>query len=412
MIFKFLHLADIHLDTTFLCRTASLRARLRDALRCAFERAVDAAIEEGVHAVLIAGDLFDSERLSFTTERFLLAQLHRLDGAGIPCFYVTGNHDPGGLRYRGGHLEWPASFHRIGGREPFIHDVTDCNGRPLARIVGMGHATSREEANLAGGFPVSEGRIPHVGLLHAFVTSADQIDAHDRYAPCSLEDLRRTRYSYWALGHIHKRQQVCDIAEAWFPGNVQGRHARETGAKGGLMVTIDGSAPADVSFRSFAPVRWAELEIADIESAHTFRDIAAQVHAAFDDLIREDAGAEDWLLRIQFRGRTPLADSLRSDDGRDELEEMLASRLGALDVTVRADRVASPIDLERYRGEPHLLGSVIELLEEAEADPDVLRSLAPQTLAKDCRTDEELATYLGSLVEDLAAEAADRLLVE
>lgn len=85
-MFRFLHLADVHLDTTFLCRTAALRSRLRDALREAVKRAVDCAIEEDVHAVLVAGDLFDNERLSFATEQFLSEQLSRLHHSQIPCF--------------------------------------------------------------------------------------------------------------------------------------------------------------------------------------------------------------------------------------------------------------------------------------------------------------------------------------
>ena len=61
----------------------------------AFRRLVDLSLSERVDAVLIAGDLFDDERLSFQTERFLLEQLHRLDSERIPVVYATGNHDPG-----------------------------------------------------------------------------------------------------------------------------------------------------------------------------------------------------------------------------------------------------------------------------------------------------------------------------
>ena len=92
---RFLHVADVHLDTSFAGRSDSARRRLRDASRQAFQAAVDLAIREDVHAFLVAGDLFDSERLSFSTERFLLEQAHRLGDHGITVVYATGNHDPG-----------------------------------------------------------------------------------------------------------------------------------------------------------------------------------------------------------------------------------------------------------------------------------------------------------------------------
>ncbi|MGD8873441.1 MAG: DNA repair exonuclease, partial [Gemmatimonadota bacterium] len=104
---RFLHVADVHLDTSFAGRSESVRRRLREASREAFRRAVDLAIREEVHAFLIAGDLFDGERLSFTTERFLLDQASRLADHGITVVYATGNHDPGAPGAGPRSLAWP-----------------------------------------------------------------------------------------------------------------------------------------------------------------------------------------------------------------------------------------------------------------------------------------------------------------
>lgn len=412
MTFKFLHVADVHLDTTFLCRTAALRERLRDALRTAFERSVDTAIDESVHAVLIAGDLFDGERLSFATEQFLLQQLHRLDAAGIVTVYATGNHDPGGRRYRGGRLEWPPSFHFISDASVRTVDIDDRDGRTIARVVGAGHATEREESNLASTFPPAHDGLTHVGLLHTYVTTADQVEAHDRYAPSSLDDLRMPGYQYWALGHIHKRQQLSDRPHVWYSGNIQGRHARETGAKGGLLVTIDGSGTSNVRFLPFAPIRWEEMDVDGMEEAHTFRDVAARVANRFDEMRRDDTWTDEWMLRVRFHGRTPLAESLRDDEQRGELETLLADRLGVLDVRVEADRVAFPVDVDGHRDQPHVLAAVLDVIDEARVDDAILDRLAPEPLARELRTAEERRTYLRSLLDGLDLEAASRLLDE
>ena len=92
---RFVHLADVHLDTSFAGRSATVRRRLREASREAFRRTADLAIREDANALLIAGDLFDGDRLSFQTERFLLEQMRRLEQHGVAVVYATGNHDPG-----------------------------------------------------------------------------------------------------------------------------------------------------------------------------------------------------------------------------------------------------------------------------------------------------------------------------
>lgn len=421
-MFRFLHLADIHLDTTFLCRSESLRARLRDALRRAFEHAVGAAIAEKVHAVLIAGDLFDNQRLSFVTEEFLLEQLRHLDAAGIPCFYCTGNHDPSGRPPRSGNMAWPGSLELFGKSRPASHMIRGASGEPLACIVGAGHKTSKESANLAASFPEAKSDVPHVGLLHTQVTSAKEAADHDKYAPCAVEDLQGKGYAYWALGHVHKRQRVADDPEAWYAGNIQGRHPGETGAKGGLLVTIRDGGRVETEFRAFAPIQWAEIVLDDLEDAHTVDDVRRRVAADFSAEAGKDTDvAEAWMLRVRLAGRTPLAQELRDPAQRQELEGELCSVLDdVLEVEIKADQVAPVVDVEKHRGEPHLLGSVLDLLDgiregrENLSDlipPDAARTFASED-ASEKASEEGREAYLRSLLRDLDSEAAYRLLRE
>ncbi len=412
-MFRFLHLADIHLDTTFLCRSESLRARLRDALRRAFERAVGTAIAEKVHAVLIAGDLFDNQRLSFVTEEFLLEQLRRLDAAGIPCFYCTGNHDPSGRPPRSGNMDWPDRFQIFGESRPASHMIKNASGEPLACIVGAGHKTSEEGANLAASFPKAESHVPHVGLLHTQVTSAKEAADHDRYAPCAVEHLQGKGYAYWALGHVHKRQRVADDPEAWYSGNIQGRHPGETGAKGGLLVTIRDGGRVETEFRAFAPIQWAEIVLDDLEDAHTVDDVRRRVAADFSAQAGKDA-AEAWMLRVRLAGRTPLAQELRDPVQRQDLEDSLCSALDdVLEVEVKADQVAPVVDVDKHRGEPHSLGSVLDLLDGIREGRENLNDLIPpDALARTFDSEEEREAYLHSLLRDLDSEAAYRLLRE
>ena len=134
---RFIHAADIHLDTAFSSRSDEVRKRLREASRVAFERLVDLALAEQVHAVLLSGDLFDDGRLSFQTESFLLEQLHRLRQAVIPVVYATGNHDPGREGQRSAELAWPSNVTVVRLRRS-AGTVLSCMNRPASAIQGVG----------------------------------------------------------------------------------------------------------------------------------------------------------------------------------------------------------------------------------------------------------------------------------
>ena len=409
---RLLHLADVHLDTAFEGRSDALRSHLRTALRTAFERAVDCAIDEDVHAVLLAGDLFDDDRLSVTTEAFLVEQVARLDDAGIDTVYVTGNHDPGGSGFRAAKIDWPARFHYVDTREPTTIELTDADGSPRATVVAAGHVDAHEDANLAAQFPAAEGPAPTIGLLHAHVTSASQVEAHDRYAPCSVEDLQAPGYDYWALGHIHTRQRVDEAVPAWYPGNLQGRSPRETGARGGLLVTLDGGAPT-VDFRPFAPTRWEHLGIDELGDVDTVQALVQKAEAAHRAQAR-DATAADWLLRVTLRGPCPMADTLSTPDQVEELEAVMARRLSGdvRDVEVRAQRVVPPVDPDQYRDDTHLLGEVLDLLDRARTDDDVLDAVAPDVVAGAPDDPEARRDYLRTLLDGLDREAVSRLVDE
>lgn len=413
---RLLHLADVHLDTAFEGRSASLREHLRDALRTAFQRAVDCAIDEEVHAVLLAGDLFDDDRLSVTTEAFLVEQVQRLDDAGIDTVYVTGNHDPGGSGFRAAKIDWPDRFHYVDDRSPTTIELTGPDGTPHATVVAAGHVDAHEDTNLAARFPEAEGAGPTIGLLHAHVTSANQVEAHDRYAPCTIDDLRAPDYDYWALGHIHTRQQVDENAHAWYPGNLQGRSPRETGGRGGLLVTLGTGRTPEVEFRPLAPTRWEHLTLDDLGDVDTVQALVQRTQAAYQS-IAEGATAAGWLLRVTLSGPCPMADDLASPEQVEELEQVLAERLQpepgqtVRDVEVRSRALVPPVNPDDYREETHLAGEVLDLLDRARTDDDVLDTVAPDALAglSDDDSDARRA-YLRSLLDGLDREALARLL--
>src|SRR5690606_10500725 len=95
----------------------------------------------------------------------------------------------------------------------------------------------------------------NVGLLH---TSATGREGHEPYAPCTVDGLKQRQYDYWALGHVHTAEVLSAAGDPpiVFPGNLQGRHIRETGPKGCTLVTVDDRGRASCEFRPLDVLRW------------------------------------------------------------------------------------------------------------------------------------------------------------
>lgn len=417
--FRLVHCADVHLDTPYHSRSADLRKRLTEAGRAAFTALIDLCLAEDVHALLIAGDLFDNDRLSFATEGFLTKELERVTAAGCHVVIVTGNHDPGRATAtnRAHAIAWPTErCTLLRSNVPEIVDIFDAAGQIVGRVVGAGHQTSRDTVNLAEKYPDPPGPEPAVGILHTQVQGSVGAENHQPYAPCTPDHLAARRVGYWALGHVHGRQQVLADPPAWYCGNLQGRSFRETGAKGALLVSVPRHGGARVEFRPLAPLRFETLVLNDLQLVTNLNELLGLVRSRFGDLTAaaDVLPEQEWLLRVLLEGPCPLVDTLRREDARADLAAEIEELPGVLHAEVRTRRVSRPVDLSEHRGQPHVLGLALEVLELIRSDDLILDHVAPEVLAgnDDDPDSPECYAYLRSLLDGMETELAENLLQE
>jgi DNA repair exonuclease SbcCD nuclease subunit len=299
---KFLHAADIHLDSPL----AGLQARadlptalLQGCTRHAFAAMIDLAIAQDVAFVAIAGDLYDGDWKDFSTALFFAEQMKRL---ARPCFLLRGNHDAKSVIRKD--LTAPANLREFSVRSCQTHMV------PELGIALHGHSFPDRAVpeDLSEGYCDPVPDMLNIGVLHS--SADDASGEHATYAPCSPGRLALKGYNYWALGHIHARRVLHERPWIVFPGNTQGRHAKETGAKGVSLVTVENGDVVAVEHRTVDRLRWAMLTVdaegAD-EPALTAR-IAEAVRAAL-----ADAEQRPLFARLELRGETPLHAKLVAD---------------------------------------------------------------------------------------------------
>ena len=165
----------------------------------------------------------------------------------IPVIMIAGNHDAANKMTRA--LRLPENVRFLAHERPETVLLEDLG----VAIHGQSFAKPAVIENLAVAYPKPVTGCSNIALLH---TGMGGVDGHERYAPCTLDDLRTRGYDYWALGHVHTRQVLCKEPQVVFAGNVQGRHIRETGPKGCLLVTIGTDQRIETAFERLDQVRW------------------------------------------------------------------------------------------------------------------------------------------------------------
>ena len=409
---RFLHAADVHLDSPCSSRSETVRQRLRDASRVAFRRLVDLSLNEHVDVVLIAGDLFDDQRLSFQTERFLLEQLHRLDSEGIPVVYATGNHDPGRAGLRSLELPWPDNVTVARDGTP-VRLAIEGSGRESGdralrgMVTAAGHESAAEANDLSTVFPTPEGRVAEVAVLHTQVADSPGSAAHQTYAPSQLDGLRASGHDYWALGHVHKRSVLCEHPGIHYPGNLQGRTHGERGAKGCLLVDVHPGMPPEVEFKKLAPIQWEDLEIRDPSEATTL-DALLEMIAEGWYAVTVGETETDWIGRIRISGATPLWRELSQDDDQNHLRDELAYRLGLLDLALQFGSLYPVVRPDEHRAREDVLGQTLRLVQEVRSGSTHLTGLSSEQLLG-LDEPERLQKYVQELLDDVDADILARM---
>lgn len=234
---SFIHVADLHLDSPFKGMRnipQSLYEQLRQSTFRSFEKIVQVAIQKQVDFLLLVGDLFEHEKQSLRAQVFLRECFEKLnEHQKIQVYLSYGNHDyVSGNKLR---LSYPENVH-VFPNENIQSFLYEKNNESLAKIYGFSYENKVVSDNKASQYEVVDSSVPfHIGMLHG---SLHGLEGHDPYAPFYLTDLKSKAIQYWALGHIHQRQVISENPHIIYPGNIQGRHRNEAGAKGCYYVQM------------------------------------------------------------------------------------------------------------------------------------------------------------------------------
>jgi DNA repair exonuclease SbcCD nuclease subunit len=402
---KFIHTADLHLDTPFKGLTnwnAELAQNLKNATFKSFRNIIDLSLHAQVDFLLISGDIFDSKQESLAAKLFLIQELERLSRDDIKVYVVCGNHDP----YGG----WVQDVNKLENVSVFGPDEVEKHtykkdGEDIADIYGISFDKANIKENLASQFMITEPAAPiSIALLHGTIGSSGP---HRNYAPFKLEEIKNTGFDYWALGHIHKKDVVHKgIPTIVYPGNPQGRDFGETGDKSCCLVEIDAGLVPSVEYKSVNQLRFEELTIS-LSIDDNIHKVTEKIFDAQQDIPNYNE-QKNYVLRVNLTGRTSLHERLIKHEEILEIVDNINEGQFSRPAFTWVDRIEvntqPDIDLANMKKGEDFAASILRQMDKYSQDKDKQKKLF-ESAGKDMAKPEAKRE-----IDDLTATEKEQLL--
>ncbi|MDD9149425.1 DNA repair exonuclease [Sporolactobacillus sp. CQH2019] len=355
---RFIHAADLHLDRPFEGLSelpAPLHARVKTSTFTALARLIDRTLAEKADFLIIAGDIFDDSHRSLKAQKRFIQAMERLQAAGIEAFLVFGNHDH--LDDPWNRLDFPENVH-VFPAFPTMIPYRTRDGR-LVHLYGFSYAQRGVTEDMAAKYVRKDGADYQIGILHGAERTAA---GDDRYAPFAIGELAEKAFDYWALGHIHKRQQLSPPLPIWYPGDIQGLSVKETGEKGALLVELDEQG-SRVRFIPTADILWKRQEIV-LKGPVTAENLGKAIDRAKEEVRSGQYGVfltTDFSFSDTDQDRDELSDLIQEfteamNDGEEERNDFVWLNPGEM-------RVGTDWNREELLRSPHFIGDLFRLIE-------------------------------------------------
>lgn len=327
---KFLHAADLHLDSPFAALPPRQAAQQRQEQRRLLTLMSELCRQNHCQLMLLSGDLFDGQWVYRDT---IDALRSALSDCGAEVFISPGNHDA--LTSTSPYFTeaWPDNVHIFTSAKPeaIYLDALGC------AVYGAAFTTPTM-APMLRNFHVPQEGINYVNLM---VLHGDAQLPSSPYNSITKDDIAESGLNYLALGHIHQASSLCRAGQthyAW-PGCPMGRGFDETGKKGILLGELD----KNTVHVQFYPLDLRQYEILQVEAGV---DPLKSILAALPENTQAN------IYRILLTGES---------DGVDlsSLYSQLEERFFALQLR---DQTEPPLDLWIRSGEDTLQGLSLHTL--------------------------------------------------
>ena len=326
---KFLHTSDLHIGSPLTSRLSQDKVRERkNELLATFERMIEEAVYQKALAFIIAGDMFDSERLTKSTVERVLGAIARYPS--LDFLYLSGNHEKNALIECG--IPLPINLKLFSDNWTYFNYGEVC-------IAGRNEISPDMFSTLELDYSKS-----NIVVLHGALA-----DGKSGGEIIGKRELEGKKISYLALGHYHSysEHKIDDTGIAVYAGTPEGRGFDEVGDKGFVMIEADGRHVR----HTFTPFAKRRLRIVDVDLTDAINrsDVDTRAEAALAGIPHTD------LVRIRLCGKR--APELFPDE--DAIKSRWQNSFYHFEIK---DETSLKIDPDEYKYDRSLKGEFIRLV--------------------------------------------------
>lgn len=264
---KIIHTGDVHIGSAMQNLPREKAAVRKTEILEGFRRLCMYAQENGVAAVLIAGDLFDGNFVPKELKREVFAAMQ--SAQPVCFFYVSGNHDDGFTP--DGQL--PNNLYVFNQRRGF--NSYDLPENVTITGIDLKNLTPDQYAYLS----LRQERF-NILLLHGEIGGE-----------IALERLQNRGVDYLALGHIHQPTAVAAQLDGRgrfrYCGCLEGRGFDECGKRGFFLLELENGRLTGEKFLSLAK-REICLRAVDISACESYYEMERGILEALADVRADD----------------------------------------------------------------------------------------------------------------------------
>ena len=341
---KIIHCADLHLDSKMESNLDKEQASLRRIeLVETYERMVKYAKDNGVRAILIAGDLFDKSHIRKDVKRRVVEQI--LDAPEIDFYYLKGNHDRCDFMEEGID-DIPSNFHMFNADGWTSYECDD--------VVITGMELNSSNVSTMAQRLVLDSANTNIVMLHG---QQSDYDGKDGAEIINTTSLKGKFIDYLALGHVHKFifEPLDDRGVYCYPGCLEGRGFDETGDKGFILMDIE-NGEITSEFIPFALRRLHEINV-EVTAEMDMQAVAAKARELLLDVDDQD------LVKFVLTGERELDDEL-------DIIRFVRIFENKYFFVKCYDRTKTLVDYESYKYDKSLKGEFVRLVQSQDMDED------------------------------------------
>lgn len=275
---KILHTSDLHLNSKMNSKLGREKAAERKReLLLNFKKMTELARKLECRAFIIAGDLFDTEKISISVKKSVIDIINSAND--IDFLYLPGNHEKDAITEDA----LPKNLYVFGSEWTYFSFDGVCFAGRRETEPGMFTRLIK---------PENTDRL--IAVLHG-----ELCDKSDLGGRIGLKELKDTDIDYLALGHYHafSSEEFSRGRFAVYSGTPLGRGFDELGDTGYVIIDTDNNVNFSFQKNSGRRLLEREIDITDVKSTHELCDKIS--HAC------HDVPSSDLLRATLVGGRSP-----------------------------------------------------------------------------------------------------------